>query len=198
MTTLPETILLQAQALPEGAVLSPKEFLHLGSRAAIDQAFSRLCKAGSLLRIERGAYVAPIASRFGVRTPSPAKVIQSLAEQNGEQMVSHGANAANTLGLTQQVPVRDIYLTSGKSREITLGKSQVLIKHAPPWMTALGSRPAGAAVRALAWMGPEHVSESLASLRRSLPNSEWQTLIASRASLPSWMACAIGKETLRD
>ncbi|MEK6295171.1 MAG: hypothetical protein V4793_28045, partial [Paraburkholderia tropica] len=33
MNTLPETILQQARSLPEGGVLSPKEFLHLGSRS---------------------------------------------------------------------------------------------------------------------------------------------------------------------
>jgi hypothetical protein len=41
VNTLPETILLHAQSLPEAGVLSPKEFLHPGSRAAIDQALSR-------------------------------------------------------------------------------------------------------------------------------------------------------------
>ena len=51
MNTLPETIQNRARALPEGGVLSPKEFLHLGSRAAVDQAFSRLAKAGKLVAL---------------------------------------------------------------------------------------------------------------------------------------------------
>lgn len=197
MNTLPQAILKQAQSLPEGSVLSPKEFLHLGSRAAIDQAFSRLSKKGKLLRVARGAYVAPVSSRFGSRPPSPEKVIQALAEQNGEVVVPHGASSANVLGLTQQVPIREVYLTSGKTRELTLGHSTVLVKHAPRWMMALGSGPAGAAVRALAWMGPTHAGKSLESLRRTLPNAEWQTLTSARASLPSWMAQAIGEEAMR-
>lgn len=45
--SLPEVILRHAQALPEGGVISPKEFLHLGSRYAVDQAMSRLVKAGA-------------------------------------------------------------------------------------------------------------------------------------------------------
>ncbi|MFT0851840.1 DUF6088 family protein [Achromobacter sp. F4_2707] len=196
MNTLPQAILKQAQSLPEGGVLSPKEFLHLGSRAAIDQAFSRLNKEGKLLRVARGAYVAPVSSRFGARAPSPEKVVQALAEQNGEIVVPHGASSANVLGLTQQVPIREVYLTSGKTRELTLGHSTVLVKHAPRWMMALGSRPAGAAVRALAWMGPTHVSKSLASLHRTLPSSEWQALVSARAGLPGWMAQAIGKEAM--
>lgn len=197
MNTLPETILSQARSLPEGGVLSPKEFLHLGSRAAVDQAFSRLSKANKLLRVARGAYVAPVSSRFGVRPPAPEKVVKALAEQSGEVVAPHGASSANALGLTQQVPIREVYLTSGRTRKLKLGRSEVLVKHAPRWMLSLGTRPAGAAVRALAWIGPTQASESLASLRHTLPRSEWRALASARATLPSWMAQAIGREAAR-
>jgi len=196
MPKLPAAILSHAQTLPEGGVLSPKEFLHLGSRAAVDQALSRLTKEGKLLRVARGTYVAPVSSRFGTRAPAPEKVVQALAEQSGEVVAPHGANSANALGLTQQVPIREVYLTSGRTRKLKLGRSEVTVRHAPRWMLALGSGQAGAAVRALAWMGPSHVRESLASLRRTLPPAEWRRLTSSRAALPSWMARAIGEEAL--
>lgn len=197
MTMLPESILLHAQSLPEGGVLSPKEFLHLGSRAAVDQALCRLAKQGKLLRVARGTYVTPVSSRFGTRAPSPEKVVDALAAQSGEIIVPHGANAANALGLTQQVPIRETYLTSGRTRRLKLGRSEVMVKHAPRWMLALGGRPAGAAVRALAWIGPAHAGGSLATLRRTLPPAEWQALVSARAALPSWMARAIGQEAVR-
>lgn len=193
MSTVPRSILSHAESLPEGGLVSPKEFLHLGSRAAVDQAFSRLTKEGKLLRVGRGIYVTPVSSRFGTRAPAPEKVVQSLAVQSGEVVTPHGANAANALGLTQQVPIREVYLTSGRSRKLSLGRHEVTVKHAPRWMLALGGGQAGAAVRALAWMGPTHVRESLAALRRTLPPTEWQALTAGRAGLPSWMARAIGE-----
>jgi hypothetical protein len=37
----------------------------------------------------------------------------------------------------------------------------------------------------------------LASLRRILPHSEWQALASARATLPGWMAQAIGREAAR-
>ena len=197
MRTLPEIILQQAQSLPEGGVLSPKEFLHLGSRAAVDQAFSRLAKAGKLLRVARGVYTALVTTRFGTRSPAPEKIVKALAEQSGEIVVPHGASSANVLGLTRQVPIREVYLTSGRSRKLRFGQSEVLLKHAPHWMLALGARPAGAAVRALAWMGPSHAGTSLASLRHTLPHAEWQALASTRAMLPGWMARAIGTEAAR-
>lgn len=197
VNTLPEAILLHAQSLPEGGVLSPKEFLHLGSRAAVDQALSRLTKEGKLLRVGRGTYVTPVSSRFGTRAPAPEKVVESLAAQSGEVVAPHGATAANALGLTQQVPIREVYLTSGRTRKLKLGRSEVLVKHVPRWMLALGTGPAGAAVRALAWMGPTHAGKSLATLRQTLPPSEWRALASARAALPSWMARAIGEEATR-
>jgi hypothetical protein len=197
MTTLPESILLHAQSLPEGGVLSPKEFLHLGSRAAVDQALSRLTKESKLLRVGRGTYVTPVSSRFGTRAPAPEKVVESLAAQSGETVTPHGAVAANALGLTQQVPIREVYLTSGRTRKLKLGRSEVLVKHVPRWMLALGTGQAGTAVRALAWMGPAHVNESLVILHGTLPNAEWRALASARAVLPSWMAKAIGEEATR-
>jgi hypothetical protein len=193
MNTLPETILSHALSLPEGGVVSPKEFLHLGSRAAIDQALSRLAKEGKLLRVGRGTYTVPVTGRFGTRAPAAEKIVTALAAQSGETVVPHGAAAANTLGLTRQVPVREVYLTSGRTRKLRLGLSEVLVKHAPRWMLTLGSRPAGSAVRALAWLGPTHAGKSLITLRKTLPAAEWQALAASRAMLPSWMARAIGE-----
>ena len=98
MTTLPESILLHAESLSEGGVLSPKEFLHLGGRAAVDQALSRLTKEGKLLRVARGTYVVPVSSRFGTRAPAPEKVMEALAARSGEVVTPHGASAANALG----------------------------------------------------------------------------------------------------
>ena len=198
MNTLPETILRHAQSLPEGGVLSPKEFLHLGSRAAIDQAFSRLARAGKLLRVSRGTYAAPVSGRFGPRAPAAGRVVEAMAEQRGEIIVPHGASAANSLGLTRQVPIREVYLTSGRTRRLKFGRSEVLVKHAPGWMLVLGARPAGAAVRALAWIGPAQAAKSLEALRRTLPTSEWNALASARGVLPGWMAEAISKEAVRD
>lgn len=197
MSSLPEAILAHASSLSEGGVLSPKEFLHLASRAAIDQALSRLSKEGRLLRVARGTYTVPIFSRFGTRAPAPEKVVAALAAQSGQITVAHGASAANRLGLTLQVPIREVFLTSGRTRTLTLGSSDVLLKHAPQWMLALGAGPAGAAVRALAWLGPSHAVTSLATLRRTLPVGEWQALTSARGALPSWMAQAIGTEAAR-
>ncbi|MGH8438308.1 MAG: DUF6088 family protein [Pseudomonas sp.] len=195
MKKLPEVILQRSQSLPEGEVLSPKEFLSVGSRAAIDQAFSRLTRAGRLIRICRGMYVAPVKSRFGTRAPEPEKVVQALAQKTGEALTSSGARAANGLGLTQQVPVRQVFLTSGNARTLKIGKTEIQINHAPRWMLAASA--AGEAVRALAWLGEKQSSKVIHQVHRRLSETEWARLMNFRAALPSWMAGVIGSEALR-
>ncbi|MBZ9782791.1 type IV toxin-antitoxin system AbiEi family antitoxin domain-containing protein [Pseudomonas sp. REP124] len=194
MSKLPEFIIQRSQSLPEGEVLSPREFLSLGSRAAVDQAFSRLAKSGKLMRICRGMYVAPVKSRFGTRAPEPEKVVQALAEKTSETVTSSGARAANNLGLTQQVPVRQVFLTSGRARTLKIGKAEIQIKHAPKWMVAPSA--AGEAVRALAWLGETQSEDSIQTLHRRLSESEWSRLMSLRAVLPSWMGAMIGREAL--
>ena len=51
---LPERIVSEIGAWPESVPVSAKRLLHLGTRAAVDQALSRLARRGQLLRVGRG------------------------------------------------------------------------------------------------------------------------------------------------
>jgi len=186
--TLAKQVLEHATGLPEGTPLVAKELLHLGSRSAVDQVLSRLVKRGTLLRAGRGTYVLPVESRFGSRAPSASKMVEGLANQRGETIVPHGAAAANALGLTTQVPMRAVYLTSGRSRRLKLGAQMVELRHAPIWQLIFPKRAAGDVVRALAWLGPEKAGEAIQKLRSRLQPSELEEVASARARLPTWMA----------
>ena len=174
--------------------MSPKEFLHLGSRAAVDQTLTRLVREGGLLRVGRGMYALPIQSRFGLRPPATQAVVMALEAAQGDVIVDSGANEANALGLTTQVRVREVFLTSGPSRTLQLGSRTVELQHAKRWLLALGKRPAGQAIRALSWLGPEHGAGALKRLHTQLATEEWAAIRSVRPMLPTWMARAIGEE----
>ncbi len=188
MQPLTKQVLEHASRLPEGTPLAAKELLHLGSRVAVDQVLSRLVGRGTLLRAARGIYVLPVESRFGTRAPTTIKMVEGLAAQRGETIVPHGAAAANTLGLTTQVPMRAVYLTSGRSRQLKLGAQMVEFRHAPIWQLIFPGRAAGDVVRALAWLGPEKAGEAIRKLSAKLPASELKEVASARARLPTWMA----------
>jgi hypothetical protein len=193
MKRLAESILEETATLPEGTPITAKMLLRLGSRAALDQALSRLVSRGKLLRAGRGAYVAPVSSRFGSRAPSAQKVVEELSVRRGETIAPSGATAANALGLTTQVPTRMVYLTSGRSRKITLGKQVVHLQHAPAWQLTLAREPAGEIIRALAWAGPERVNQALKQIEAKVPRSEFQRISQQSSLLPMWMAAALSR-----
>jgi hypothetical protein len=193
MQRLTEQILEHAKRLPEGTSVAAKSLLHLGNRAAVDQALSRLAERGQLLRAGRGIYLLPVTSRFGTRAPSVEQAVEALAAQRGEVIVSSGAAAANSLGLTTQVPVRSVYLTSGRTRKMSLGKQTVELRHAPRWQLTMAHRPAGQAVRALAWLGPERAESALQTLKRKLPPLAFSELVAAVPQLPTWLARSVCK-----
>jgi hypothetical protein len=191
MKTLTELILEITQQLPEGQVMTPSMLLQFGSRSAVQRGLSSLVAEQKLFRIERGVYVAVVVTRFGVRMPAPEKVVRSLANARGEVLVESGACAANKLGLSTQVPVRAIFLSSGRSRELQIGKSIVSIRQAPRWLMALGATEAGDAVRALEWLGPLWVADAVPKLHKRLPESEWSALVDAQGSFPVWIGNAI-------
>src|ERR1700689_3009804 len=193
MQTVAENILSQTKTLPEGTLISAKEFLHLGNRAAVDQALKRLKERKELLSLYRGVYVRPVKTRFGTRAPAAEKVIERFAATRAETVVGHGAAAANSLGLTTQVPTKLVYLTSGKSRRLKLGAQVVEMKHAPQWMLLPSHQAAGEAVRAIAWIGESGASEALTTLKQNLPQSTVQELIAVRPALPAWLSRSISQ-----
>jgi hypothetical protein len=192
MEHIANSIMTKVEKLPEGSLIAAKMFLGLGARAAVDQALSRLHRRGKLIRMSRGMYVLPVNSRFGKRAPSTEKVVEAFASQRGETVAPSAATAANALGLTTQVPVRPIYLTSGRSRKLMLGNLNVELRHAPTWQ--LGQGHEGEVVRALIWAGRENVKETLASLSYKVPHSELEHIVQNGSNLPSWMIQSMSQQ----
>ena len=188
MQSLPERIMEHAEATPEATPICPNALLHLGKRAAVNQALSRLARSGRLMRICQGVYMRPIQTRFGRCAPSISKSLQALSDLWGETIVPNGGGAANWLGLTMQNPVRSVYLTSGRNRRLHFGKHPVDLRHAPRWQLVAPHRTAGVVIRALAWLGPREVEDGLDAVLPRLSERELNELAAARAVMPRWMA----------
>jgi hypothetical protein len=188
MNPLSRQILAHVTPFGEGEPITAKGLLHLGNRAAVDQALTRLARRGELMRIARGLYVRPVATRFGPRAPAAEKVVQALGRAFGEVVVQNGAAIANGLGLTSQVPVRPVYLTSGPSRRLSLGKQKVELRHALPWQLVEPQTRAGDVLRALGWMGRGRAPSAVAQLAQTLAPSEMTQLAALRTVAPGWLA----------
>lgn len=189
--SVPERIMIHAKGLPEGGLLFPNALLYLGSRAAVDQGLSRLAHSGSLLRVCQGVYALPVETRFGRRPPRIEKVMASLSELWGETIVPSGGASANALGLSTQIPVSPVYLTSGASRTLYFGEQAVYLRHAPRWQLAAPNRLAGTAIRALAWLGPQQIEENLEAIKAAVPAADLNELANVPPQTPSWIAAPL-------
>ena len=171
-------------------VCSAKDFLDLGSRAAVDQALSRLHRRGTLRRVRRGLYDWPRSSR-ALNRLAPINVpaaVAAMARRDGVRMMPNGIVAAHRLGLTNAVPAKAEYWTDGPTRTVQLGPRTVHLKHMRPNLMHWADRPAAPVVSALAWLGPSLAANpaTVDQLRRQLPDSVKQDLIAGKAQLPTW------------
>lgn len=92
------------QKKPRGEPFTSSSVIKFGTRAALDQALSRLAKAGKIVRVTQGIYLRPEKNRFvGMVMPDPFKVVKAIAEQSNELVQISGAEAARKYGLSTQV-----------------------------------------------------------------------------------------------
>lgn len=188
MPSLSKQVMHYARSLPEATPICAGTLLHLGNRAAVDQTLSRLARTGRLLRICQGVYMRPVETRFGPRSPSVDQALRALARLWGETIVPCGGASAYLLGLTTQVPVRSVYLTSGPDRRLRFGNLQVMLRHAPRWQLTVPNGRAGEVIRALVWLGPEEVRDGLERVLPTLGAEDIAELADARATMPNWMA----------
>src|SRR5579862_7098090 len=133
METVANKVLTTVRRKGRGYVFTPDEFLSHGTRAAVDQALSRMVRSGEIRRLGRGIYDYPkISSRLGPLTPAPEAIAEALARREGAHLQTSGARAANALGLTTQVPGRLTFLTDGTPRSRRVGNHTIELNHAAP------------------------------------------------------------------
>lgn len=176
-----------------GKVFCAKDFLDFGSRAAVDQALSRLTKSGQLRRMGRGLYDWPLMSSFvkgKVLPPDVNATLKAVARKNGITLLPSGIASANSLGLTNAVSVQPDFITDGPGRSIVVGQVKARLKHGGKKLLAWRNRPAFPVVNALFWLGEDVATRSDVSdiLKRSLSPRVKQDLRKGISLLPRWAA----------
>ncbi len=165
-----------------GKVFTPKDFLGLGSREAVDKALSRLAKAETV-------------QRLGIDIPPDFdEIADALARQTGSRIAPSGATAANRLGLSTQVPATPVYLTDGRSRQVRIGDCVVVVKHVPPKELPVGNRTSAMVLQALRHLGKDAVDSTVIGRVRNClsPRSRCKLLHDARYTT-DWIMDAVRK-----
>lgn len=178
-----------------GWVFTPADFLDLGSRAGIDQALSRSARAGAIRKLARGLYDHPRRHpRLGPLAPSTDDVAKALEGREGSRLQPSGAHAANLLGLSEQVPIRAVFLTDGRSRKLQLGRRTIVLKKTTPRQMATSGRVSGTVIQALRWLGRRNVDDKVISiLQRRLSERDKRRLLDDVRYAPAWVGEVLRK-----
>lgn len=191
-----DIIFHRVQEHGRGFVFTAKDFVDVGTRAAVDQALTRLTVAGYIRRIDRGVYDLPrLHPAVGPLWPSADDIIRAVARQTDSHVKRSGALAANDLGLTNQVPAHPVWLTDGPSRRIHLGKLVVVLKHAGRVDMLLPDTMAGLAIVALRHLGRDVASHSgtIDHLAHRLGDADKSRLRMVRKQVPGWLGSVVDK-----
>ena len=183
-------ILDRIRSGPQDHVWTPVDFVDLGSRAAVDKALSRNCKSGSIRRAGRGLYHQPRNHpALGPLGPSYNAMQDLIQRKAGGDIFPTGAHAANALGLSDQVPMRSWYLTTGPNRSIQNGRSAIVLRHISPRFVSTKNPKSAQVILALRWIGRRAVDDNIISkLRRNLSPSDRAALPADASCAPAWIA----------
>jgi len=178
-----------------GYVFTPKDFIHLGSRQAIDTALSRLTTDGDIRRLSWGLYDYPKTHHLlGMLYPPLDDVAKVIAKDAGCEMQISGARALYLMGLTTQVPAQTIYLTNAQSKKIRIGKIVLIFKHASPSVMAGAGSKVGVVLQVIRYLGKDRINDNVFdTLSRQMNAKDKQSLKKIARYAPGWSLPVIDK-----
>jgi hypothetical protein len=198
-------ILKRIQNRGKGSVFTARDFLDLGSRAAVDQTLARLARKGTIRRIAHGLYDYPrVHQRMGQLSPQVDLVAKAVAKKaamakkaDRAPLQIAGAQAANVLGLSPQVPAQRVYLTDGPPRTVqVLGRQFVHLRYASPRNLIGAGTTVGTVFQALRYLGRGGVDDAvIRRLRVSLSPSDKDALRQHSTRMPDWMRPVVDQIT---
>lgn len=195
MSAVADKIIKRVRGKGRGWAFTPKDFLDLGTRASIDMALTRLVQAGQIRRIGRGLYDYPkLHDKLGALTPEADSIAQAVATQSGDRLSASGAQSANRLGISTQVPAKASYATSGQTRVKKVAGRTIALKRSRAPILDDASQDANAVLQLLAHVGKANIDDDLIHrLASQLDDRDLKALRKAQPLMPGWMSDAVLK-----
>ena len=177
-----------------GTVCTNKDFLDLGNRPAVDRVLSQLADEGIFKRLKRGLYYFPKSNPLlGIELRAdPNEIANAVARQTGHRAEPSGAMAANALGLTTQVPAKQVYLTDGPSKMIRIGSQTIVLKHETPKGITPRTKMSRLVFQALRYLGKEAIDDTaITKIRSVLSDNDKQQLLRDAPYMTDWIVYVV-------
>lgn len=158
---------------------------------SVRQAFVRLVKDEVVIRLSPGIFLFPLKTRFGVAYPSDYEIAKEIARRDSASVLPAGMTAANMVGLSEQVPMKSIFITDGAARTVNVNGRTIIFKRGVPKNFAYKSKTMPLIVAGMKAMGKDDITEdSLESVRRMLAKEaevNYNDLWDDAALAPEWI-----------
>jgi predicted transcriptional regulator of viral defense system len=163
---------------------------------AAEKELSRLVEKGELQRFRRGVYYKPAKSIFfGNVLPNPTAVATAIAELSHAKIVPYGPMALHMLGLTTQVPMKQVYLNDKLHKTEMVGNTPIIFKRVSSKKLLGAGKKAGLVLSALEYLSKEEAQdEKLQSeIAKKLNAKEKLELEQAAQAYPKWLREIIEK-----
>jgi uncharacterized protein DUF6088 len=182
------------ESLVPGTVFTPAELVNedMGSPTAVRQTLARLARHGVIRRLSKGYYDLPkVSPRIGPLSPSRDAIVAAIERKTGAKIEKPLLDAANVLGLSDQVVAQPAYRTNlTNRRRIKIGGQTIDLMPTGPRSLRRDSHVTEQIIDALKALGPHDVKDRhIESLRKVANTPELREALRQRAKrAPQWIA----------
>ena len=100
-----------------------------GNWKAVQRSLSRMTQSGELKRISKGIYTKPEILNGYTVVMTGKELIACIERTTHETVVTSGAQATNSLGITTQAQDLEMYYWTGRTKTITIGNKVIMLKY---------------------------------------------------------------------
>jgi len=144
-------------SLSSGVVFASNSFRFVdANQNSVDKELSKLNADGVIKRFRKGIYYKPQkSSLFGDVLPNPSAVAQAIAKLNHANIVPDGSMALNMLGLSDQVPMKYIYLNDKLHKSEFVGNTEIVFKRINAKKLTTSNNRVGLVLSAIDYLGKD-------------------------------------------
>lgn len=157
--TQPITTRVQSKisSLSNGVVFASNSFRFLdANQNSVEKELSKLNADGVIKRFRKGIYYKPQkSSLFGDVLPNPSAIAQAIAKLNDAHIVPDGSMALNMLGLSDQVPMKYVYLNDKLHKSEFVGNTEIVFKRINAKKLTTSNKRVGLVLSAIDYLGKD-------------------------------------------
>lgn len=178
--------------IPRQKIFSAESICCDSSIKAVKYVLNRLKKKNEIGIISHDLYFRPGKSRYLPGCPIPPwadRIIKAVSKKTGEIISVHPAVALNQIGLSTQVPVREIYYTTGRSRYIKVnGVNRIRLVHVNPKKIVMPNTVTCHVITALWYEGKRYLKPRIVKkLHSRLKDKYFNEVLMHLDKMPAWM-----------